>query len=117
MLDAHGPHQVLGGGGYGLAWFLGLLPFPPTFGFVAPLRARTFSGIVSSPGTLWEVGVYQWMPRLGGVVWRPGLCLNRRSLITGIHPLQKPGNNGLPPTCCRRMKAFAESFELHGETH
>lgn len=38
-------------------------------------------------------------------------------LITSIHPLQKPGNNGLPPTCCRKMKAFAESFELHGETH
>lgn len=28
---------------------------------------------------------------LGGGFWRPGLCLNRTSLITSIHPLQNPG--------------------------
>lgn len=35
-----------GWGVNGLALFLVLLPFPPTFRFVAPLKARTFSGIV-----------------------------------------------------------------------
>lgn len=68
------------------------------------------------PAPLWEVGVCRWMPRLGGAVWGPSLCLNGRSLITSIHLLQKPGDGGLPPTCCREMKGFAESFECHGGT-
>lgn len=66
---------------------------------------------------LGEVGVCPWTPRPGGLVWRPGLCLDGRSLITGTPPPQTLGDSGSPPACCREMKGFAESFELRGETH
>jgi hypothetical protein len=52
---------------------------------VASLKARTMDQFpYSTP--LWEAG---WC--LSELDWRPGFCLNGRSLITGIHPLQKPG--------------------------
>lgn len=46
----------------------------------------------------------------------PGLCLDGRALITSIFPppCKNRADNSLPPTCCREMKALAESFELCG---
>lgn len=62
-----------GWGGHGLALLLGLRPFPPTFGFVAPLTARTFSGIIFlawHPSGRWVCA----RGRLALVGWSGGLA-------------------------------------------
>lgn len=87
MLGAHVPmrHWV---GVYGLALSLG--PFLPSscFWVCNSFKDQSLVSFSSLDAPLeggWVCGC------LSGVVWRPGLLLDGRALITSVHPLQKLG--------------------------
>lgn len=114
-LSPRGPHQALGRGeGSCDSPVSGLCPLLLDPESVALFSARPWINFLTHSPSERRAGT--WMPPLGGLgAWpRSPQEIPSHEAFT---PYKNQGDNRSPPTCCREMKGFAESFELGGVTH